>query len=140
VILGLVGVPISMLNDLNQVAAQLVLSGADYLAEFTADQSQALMMFFLNLNEQGIFIASIFWGLWLFPIGTLTYESQYFPKLFGHLMIIAGFGYLLGSLAHLLLPNDEAIIFQVFDLMTYGEVIFMLWVVVRGAKLPEMKS
>jgi hypothetical protein len=137
VVLGLVGVPIAMLNDLNQVAAQLVLSGADYLAVLTADQSQSLMMFFLNLNKQGILIASIFWGLWLFPIGTLTYESRYFPKLFGHLMIIAGFGYLLGSLAHLLLPNDESIIFQVFDLMTYGEVIFMLWVVVRGAKLPE---
>jgi hypothetical protein len=140
VILGLVGVPIAMLNDLNQVAALLVLSGADYLAVFTADQSQSLMMFFLSLNEQGILIASIFWGLWLFPIGTLIYESRYFPKLFGHLLIIAGFGYLLGSLAHILLPNDEAVFFQVFDLMTFGELIFMLWVVLRGAKLPETNS
>jgi hypothetical protein len=140
VVLGLVGVPIAMLNALTQVAALLVLSGADYLAVFTADQSQSLMMFFLNLNEQGILIASIFWGLWLFPIGTLTHESRYFPRIFGHLMILAGFGYLLGSLAHLLLPNDEAIFFQVFDLMTYGEVIFMLWFVVRGAKLPETTS
>jgi hypothetical protein len=140
VILGLVGVPIAMLNDLNQVAAQLVVSGADYLAALTVDQSQSLMMFFLNLNEQGILIASIFWGLWLFPIGTLVYESRYFPKLFGHLLIIAGLGYLLGSLAHLLLPNDEAIFFLILDLMTFGEVIFMLWVVLRGAKLPEMTS
>jgi hypothetical protein len=140
VILGLVGVPIAMLNTLSQVAALLVLSGADYLAVFTADQSQSLMMFFLDLNEQGILIASIFWGLWLFPIGTLTYESRYFPRIFGHSMIVAGFGYLLGSFAHLLLPNDEAIFFQVFDLMTFGEILFMLWVVFRGAKLPEMKS
>ena len=98
------------------------------------------MMFFLNLNEQGILIASLFWGLWLFPIGTLVYESRYFPRIFGHLMILAGFGYLLGSLAHLFLPNDEAMFFQVFDLITYGEVIFMLWVVVRGANLPETTS
>ena len=137
VVLGLVGVPIAMLNALNQVAALSVLSGADYLAVFTADQSQALMMFFLNLNEQGIFIASIFWGLWLFPIGTLTYESRYFPRIFGHLMILAGFGYLLGSLARLLLPNAETIFFQVMDVLTYGEVVFWLWVLVRGAKLPE---
>jgi hypothetical protein len=86
-----------MLNTLNQVAALLVLSGADYLTVFTADQSQSLMMFFLNLNEQGILIASIFWGLWLFPIGTLIYESRYFPKILGHLMILAGFGYLLAA-------------------------------------------
>jgi hypothetical protein len=140
VILGLVGVPIAMLNDLNQVAAMLVLRGADYLRVFTPDQSQSLMMFFLNLNEQGIFIASIFWGLWLFPIGTLTYESRYFPAIFGHFLIIAGFGYLLGSLLHLLLPNDEAIFFQIFDIMTFGEILFMLWVVFRGAKLPEIES
>jgi len=76
VVLGLVGVPIAMLNTLNQVAALLVLSGADYLTVFTADQSQSLMMFFLNLNEQGILIASIFWGLWLFPIGTLIYNRS----------------------------------------------------------------
>ena len=140
VVLGLVGVPIAMLNALNQVAAVSVLSGADYLTVFTADQSQSLMMFFLNLNEQGILIASIFWGLWLFPIGTLVYKSKYFPRIFGHLLIIAGFGYLLGSLAHILLPNSEAVFFQIFDLMVYGEVIFALWVVLRGAKLPELES
>jgi len=137
VVLGLVGVPIAMLNTLNQVAALLVLSGADYLAVFTADQSQSLMMFFLNLNEQGILIASIFWGLWLFPIGTLICESRYFPRIFGYLMIIAGFGYLLGSLARLLLPNAETVFFQVMDVLTYGEVIVWLWIAARGAKLPE---
>jgi hypothetical protein len=137
VVLGLVGVPIAMLNELNHVAALSVLSGADYLAVFTADQSQSLMMFFLNLNDQGIFIASIFWGLWLFPIGTLIYESRYFPKIFGHLMILAGFGYLLGSLARLLLPNAETVFFLVMDVLTFGEVIAWLWVLVRGAKLPE---
>jgi len=52
-------------------------------------------------------------------------------------MILAGFGYLLGSLARLLLPNAETIFFQVMDVLTYGEVIFWLWVLVRGAKLPE---
>ena len=98
------------------------------------------MMFFLSLNRQGIVIASIFWGLWLFPIGTLTYESGYFPRIFGHLMILAGFGYFVGSLARLLFPNAETIFFLVMDVLVYGEVIFWLWVLVRGAKLPETTS
>jgi len=67
VIFALVGVPIAMVNTLNRVAALLVLNGADYLKVFGADQLQSLMMFFLNLNAEGVFIASIFWGLWLFP-------------------------------------------------------------------------
>jgi hypothetical protein len=129
-----------MLNTLCQYAALSVLSGADYLAVFTTDQLQALMMFFLNLNNQGIVIASIFWGLWLLPIGTLIYESRYLPRLFGHLMILAGFGYLLATFARLLFPNSESIFIQVMDLLTYGEVITWLWIVVRGAKLPETIS
>jgi hypothetical protein len=71
VIFALVGVPIAMLNLLNQFAALLLLSGADYLTVFTADQLQALVMLFLDLQKHGVFIAQIFWGLWLFPLGYL---------------------------------------------------------------------
>ena len=124
VIFALVGVPITMLNTLNRIAALLLLNNADQ------------MMFFLNLNEQGVFIASIFWGLWLFPLGYLIYKSGYFPKIFGVLMFIAGFGYLIGSFTSFLLPGYEAII-QVSDLMTMGEVFFMIWVVLKGAKIPS---
>lgn len=136
VIFALVGVPIAMLNTLNRIAALLLLSGADYLKVFGADQLQALMMFFLNLNEQGVIIASIFWGLWLFPLGYLIYKSGYFPKILGVLMAIAGFGYLIGSFMHILLPNYEAIS-PVLELMTVGETVFMGWVVLKGAKIPS---
>ncbi|MCK5187332.1 MAG: DUF4386 domain-containing protein [Deltaproteobacteria bacterium] len=136
VIFALVGIPIAMLNTLNQVAALALLSGADYLKVFGADQLQALMMFFFNLNEQGVIIASIFWGLWLFPLGYLIYKSGYFPKILGILVTIAGLGYLLSSFIYLLLPGYGAIA-SVLELLTMGEVIFMAWVVLKAAKLPS---
>ena len=139
VIFALVGIPIAMLNTLNRVAALLLLSGADYLNVFGADQLQALMMFFLNLNEQGVIIAWIFWGLWLFPLGYLMYRSGYFPKILGILMVIAGFGYLIGSFAHILLPNYETIA-TVLELMTFGETVFIFWIVLKGAKIPSEKA
>ena len=134
VIFALVGVPIAMLNTLNRIAALLLLSGADYLKVFGADQLQALMMFFLNLNEQGVIIASIFWGLWLFPLGYLIYKSGYFPKIVGVLVAMAGFGYLIGSFTYILLPNYEAIA-TVLEFMTIGEIVFMVWLVLKGAKI-----
>jgi hypothetical protein len=124
VILGLVGVPIAMLNELNKFAALLLLDSADQ------------MMFFLNLNTQGIFIASIFWGLWLFPQGYLIYKSGYFPRILGISMVLAGFGYLLESSTHFLLPSYEALA-SVFELMEFGEILFMIWVVFKGAKIPQ---
>lgn len=137
VIFALVGVPIAMLNTLNRVAALLLLNGADYLNVFGADQLHAQMMLFLNLNEQGVFIASIFWGLWLFPLGYLIYRSGYFPRILGVLMIIAGFGYLIDFFTHFLLPNYETID-PVLEVMTIGETIFMAWVLLKGAKIPKI--
>jgi hypothetical protein len=136
VIFALVGIPIAMLNTLNRVAALLLLNGADYLKVFGSDQLHTLVMLFLNLNERGVLIASIFWGLWLFPLGYLIYKSGYFPRILGALVVMAGFGYLLGSFTHFLLPNYE-VIFPVFELMTFGEVLFMLWLLLKGAKIPK---
>ena len=137
VIFALVSVPIAMLNTLNRVAALLLLNGADYLQVFGADQLHAQMMLFLNLNEQGVMIASIFWGLWLFPLGYLIYKSGYFPRILGVLVIMAGFGYLIDFFTHFLLPNYETI-GPVLEVMTVGETIFMAWVLLKGAKIPKI--
>lgn len=139
VILGLVGVPIAMLNTLNRVAALLLTSGSGYLSAFEPAQLQALMMFFLDLNEQGMVIASIFWGLWLLPQGYLIYKSGYFPKIFGVLMFLAGIGYFVSAFTQLLLPSFGAIS-SGLEILTFGEVIFMVWVMFMGAKLPKMKG
>jgi hypothetical protein len=96
------------------------------------------MMFFLNLNDKGILIAQIFWGLWLFPIALLIYESGYFRKITGHFLIIAGFGYLLASFGEMIYPESTSSpIFTLFTLMSMGEILFMLWVVIGGAKFSE---
>lgn len=105
VILALVGVPIAMLNMLNHFAALLLLSGADYLTAFTADQLQALVMFFLDLLDHGFFIDFIPWGLWLFPLGYLVFKSGYIPRILGVLLIIAGIGYLIDFVTLFLFPN-----------------------------------
>ena len=125
--LALIGVPIAMFNIINQVAALLLLNDPDQ------------MMFFLNLNTEGVMIASVFWGLWLFPLGYLIHKSGYFPKVLGIFVIISGFGYLIGSFINFLLPNQETIL-QVLEFLTIGEVLFMLWVLLKGAKFSKEKS
>ena len=140
VVFGLVGVPIAMLNDLNRVAALLIVRGGDYLTAFEPSQLNALMLFFLNLNEQGMYIATIFWGLWLFPLGYLVYESGYFPKIIGTGVMLAGLGYTLQPFTLLLLPAFQSIIMPILYILTMGELIFMAWLIVKGAKLPTSKS
>ncbi|UCE15361.1 MAG: DUF4386 domain-containing protein [Candidatus Bathyarchaeota archaeon] len=75
VLFGLVMVPIMFINNVNQFAALLLLSGADYLTVFEAGQLHAQVMFFLDLHHHGWLMAQIFWGLWLFPFGYLVFKS-----------------------------------------------------------------
>ena len=69
VILVLLAATIDMLNELNNVAVLLVLSGYEFLSTFSLDQVQESVPPSLNSHELGVFIARIFWGLWLFPMG-----------------------------------------------------------------------
>ncbi len=144
VVFALVGVPISMLNTLNRVAALVILKSADLIKALGPDQLYAQMMFFLDLNEQGMLIISgIFWGLWLLPLGFLVYKSGYFPRIIGILVMLGGFGYLLDSSTHLLLSDYadyKAILSPAVILLTTGEVLFIFWLLFKGAKLPEMES
>jgi len=143
VLFVLAGVAMQCINMLNQFAALLLLRGADYLKVFQADQLHALTMFFLNMHKYGYSSAGIFHGLWLLPLGYLVFKSNYFPRIFGVLLIIACFGFLVVFFGEFLLPNYEnyETIFSLVGLSTViGEFSFCGWLLLKGAKIPEMKS
>ena len=129
VILVLVAAPIAMLNELNHVAVLLVLSGSDFLTTFSLDQVRASVPLFLNLHEHGVFIAQIFWGLWLFPMGYLIFKSNFLPKALGILMIIGGFGYLVDSFVYFIFPDFD-VTFSEFTFL--GELLLPLWLMFKG--------
>jgi hypothetical protein len=129
VVFALVSVPITMLNQVNQISALLLLSGSDYLSVFSVDQIQAQVMFFLGVAENGVAIAQIFWGLWLLPFGYLIFKSGFLPKVLGILLMIGCFGYLIDVFTFFLLPNFDASISHVTSI---GELLFPLWVLIKG--------
>jgi hypothetical protein len=137
VILVLVGIPIAMLNLLNQFAVLLLVSGADYLTAFEADQLHAQVMLFLDLYQHGIFIAKIFWGLWLFPLGYLVFKSGFLPRILGILLIISGLGYLIDDFMVLLSPNSGAIL-SLFAFI--GEWLFALWLLIKGVNVEQWEK
>ena len=137
VIFLLAAVPIGMLNELTQLAALLLLSGADYLKVFTVDQLQALVLLFLNLHKQGLDIAQIFWGLWLFPMGYLVFRSGFLPRILGVLLMIGCFGYLIQSFAAFLLPNFKV---NIIFFTSWGELLFPLWLVIKGVNVERWEK
>lgn len=135
VILVTVAVPIAFLNTLNLIAAQILVSDADYLTIFDRDQLNSIMMLFLNLYKNGIYIVGIFWGLWLYPFGILVIKSKFIPKIIGIFLIIGCFAYLTDSFTSLLFPHYKEIIspFLMLPLMI-GEFSIIFWFLIKGVK------
>jgi len=133
VVLGaLVSVPIMFLNVLNEVAALILVSGADFLSAFDKTQLDALAFLFLRLHGQGITIASIFWGLWLFPFGILVIRSGFIPRVLGILLFVAGSAYLASAFTSLILPRYGHLVGEYAMVLEIAEVPMVFWLFIRG--------
>jgi hypothetical protein len=129
-----VSIPIAFLNELNAIAALTLMRGADFLSIFEKAQRDALGMLFLNLHGYGYDVAGIFWGLWLFPLGLLVYRSGFFPRILGVLLMLNCFTYPVNSFTSLLLPRYEGIVSRWMTPLSFGELVFMFWLLIMGAK------
>jgi hypothetical protein len=125
-ILAFIGIPIAMGSNVFSLAALLHLDDPEQV------------FFFIKLQSRGTIIASIFWGLWLFPIGYMVIQSPLFPALIGWLLVLAGFSYTFNAFAFFL--GVEGTIVQIIDYLTVGELIWMLWVLIMGARWHKLSS
>jgi len=138
VTLIVVSIPIAFLNELNSIAALFLVRGADFLSIFEKPQREALAMLFLNLHFQGLVVDEIFWGLWLLPLALLVYRSRFLPRFLGVWLALAGFAWVLLSLTGILSPQHYDKVFTYSQPAALGEVAFMLWLVIKGAKPPAL--
>ena len=139
VTLVVISVSTTFVNTFNQLAALIMLSGADFLAVFEKPQLDAAAYAFLRLESHAIQIIQIFWGLWLFPFGLLVNKSNFIPKILGVLLIIAGFGYLLSSFSFLVLPQYRDAISPLITILEMAELPIILWLLIVGAKAQSEK-
>lgn len=130
----LVAIPIAFVNELNSIAALVLAHGADFLSVFDKPQRDALARLFLDLRGGGFDVAGIFWGLWLFPLGLLVYRSGFLPRFLGVLLMLGTLAYLANSFTSLVLPQHVAVVSRWMNPLQAVEVVFMLWLLIMGAK------
>ena len=137
VTLIVIQVPIAFLNELNAIAALILVRGADFLSTSPQPEREALAMLFLRLHHYGFVIAGMFWGLWLFPLGSLVYRSRFLPRLLGGWLVLAGVAWVSWSFTGVLWPQYQDKVFTFSQPAVFGEIAFMLWLLIRGAKIPR---
>lgn len=129
-ILLLVGTTISMLGTVGSAAAILfsTMGSQDVLPIAQRVLSTDIA---LDLWKYTSHVAAIFWGLWLFPLGILSYRSGYFPRILGALLMISGMSYVFDSFAFFFRPDLQI---ATTNYLWVGEATFTLWLLMFGVR------
>ena len=112
----------------------LVARGADFLLVFDKQQRDALAMLLLQLRGFQITAAETLWGVWLFPLGALVYRSRFLPRFLGVWLGLNGIAYVVLSFTGVLWPEWQHTVFVYSQPAMFGEMLLMLWLVIRGAR------
>jgi len=140
VILGsLMAPPLFFADSVNDAGA-LMFTRGDFLSVFDKSQREAMVMLFVRLHDHLIWANAFFWGLWLFPLAVLVYKSGFLPRLIGAWLFIAGVAWLGFSFTRIAAPQYNWMIDKVFNSASFGEIVFMFWLLIRGAKVEKQVS
>ena len=102
---------------------------------FNSEQIQYTVLFHLNLHNKGYHIAQLFFGLWLLPLGYLTYKSRLFPRIISVFLMIGCFGYLTDFVLYFLFPVENNVLLEWITLPAdLGEFSLCLYLLIKGVK------
>lgn len=121
------------------ITSLMILKG-EILKTFEFSQRQDLAMLFLRINDYGVLTLEMFWGLWLFPLAILVYQSRFLPRFLGIWLIIDGFALVVLCFTSLLLPQFKDTVYKIAFPAMLGEVALMLWLLIKGAKVRSVNG
>jgi len=88
----------------------------------------------IELFQASAVPTSVFFGLWMLPLGYLFFVSGFMPKALGIVLMIGSTGYVIHSTLRLLAPavSEQAILLSVA-----AEVTTIVWLLVAGVRRPR---
>lgn len=125
---------IAIVALLNLVTALRFINPADYLSVFEPEQLHAQVYLSLVAFEKEWGIGYLIFGIYLGLLGYLVFKSDYIPKILGILLMISGLGWFVDSLRPFFFPGFKV---EFWIVTVWGEMIFMLWLLIRGWKIQE---
>lgn len=128
-----VQVPVAFVQAGLSIASVISLKG-EILNSFELVQRQDLAMAFLKINDYCVSALVLFYGLWLFPLAILIYQSIFIPRFLGVWLIINGVVYVLLSFANIVLPEYKDMVFTYGMPAMFGELVLMLWLLIKGTR------
>lgn len=136
VALAVVSVPIALVALSNRMDILSMLPNGRFADVFTSQELQGQVLLSLDGYRKTMFMATIFWGLWLLPFGYLVFKSGFLPKLLGVFLMLGCFGYLIDDFGFLLIEGYNDLRISDFATMpaSIGEIGTCLWLLIVGVR------
>jgi Domain of unknown function (DUF4386) len=138
VVLVAIATGIMCLDAVFRFMSLRIATDAAYLAAFRTAGANAMVLLLLETQHYGYLIAQIFFGLWLVPLGYLTYTSGLFPRALGAVLIVGGACYILDLLVRFFAPELGGRIHGIVVIPpTIAEVWALGYLLVKGIRSPR---
>ena len=131
---------ILMVGTVSSYTVLHLLSGTDYLTVFETGQLHALVQVFISAHKTGYDIGMLFIFLGGILFCYLLLKSNYIPRILSAYGIFAYSVTLIGTFVIFLLPNPPLWLSYVGIFVLPAELAFGFWLLIKGAKIPEMES
>jgi len=137
------GIMPALINFMNTATDGVVLTlanGTGFATALDAAQRANFVGLFLHFHHQQIVAAQVLWGVWLLPMGLLTYRSGFLPRFIGVWLLINGAAYVILCLTGILFPDYMDRVFLYSQPALFGELVIVLWLLIKGAQIPASTS
>jgi Domain of unknown function (DUF4386) len=142
VALAVVSVPITQVSLARRLDALSLLTDPYIGQAFTVEHLQVTAMLSLEAYGNGLFVAKLFWGLWLLPFGYLVLKSGFLPKILGILLMLGSLGYMVNVFGELLVHGYAQMSVATYASLpaSIGEISTCLWLLLVGARVRPHNS
>ncbi|MEP6479385.1 MAG: DUF4386 domain-containing protein [Rhodoglobus sp.] len=141
VVLVVLAAAVTCLNVVFEFEGLQIATGAVDASSIGVSGSNSLVLLMLDAQHYGIFVAQLFFGLWLTPLAYLAIKSGWFPKPLGIVLVLATVSYLVDLFAAFLLPELSAVIHGFLGIVpAIAEIAMMLFLLIFGVLTPKVVS
>lgn len=139
---AMMSIPISLVAVSYEIDVLSLIGTKPPLQAVSLENRHAMVMRSLTAYDNGMFVAQLFWGLWLLPLGQLSLKSRVVPRIFGILLLLGGAGYLVQEFGSVLSNGfGKTLLSQLAPLpAAAGEIGLGFWLLLRGIPQAALNS
>lgn len=138
---GIVGIAIESVDLLFAYLPLKLAIGGSVLGAFNAEQLHAVSNLSTQLQEAGLLLSWVFYGIDELTGGFLIFRSGFLPRILGVLLAISGLCYFTHGFLSFLAPSLDT---RLYPYILYpcapGEILISLWLAIRGLNVAKWRA